>query len=61
MATFAALHPLYLALCQARLAHPGWAFPMTHYSPHAYVGAGGVFGAYLLAQRMPAGLKVVTG
>lgn len=40
------LTPLYLALCQARIAHPGWAIPRTHYSPGVYVRAGGPLGAF---------------
>lgn len=37
---------LYQAMCVAGIAHPGWALPVTHYSPGVYVRAGGPFGAF---------------
>jgi hypothetical protein len=38
---------LYIALCQAGLAHPLWAMPGTEMSPSAYLRAGGPFGAFM--------------
>ena len=39
--------PLYIALCQAGLAHPHWGMPGTEMSPAAYLKAGGPFGAFM--------------
>ncbi len=46
------LSPVYDGLVRARLAHPGWMLPQTHYSPHVYIQAGGPFGAFLMAKYL---------